>query len=113
MHKNWKRTQKHSNLADYRELIKDVFAHSSKHVRKDGVVIVRCGDKSTTADTCREAIQSSWPAWEIFERRTKIRRRGQASGYGHGAKTIYERDLVAAPRQLATKARIWCKTSST
>ena len=25
MNKNWKRTQKHSNLADYRELIKDVF----------------------------------------------------------------------------------------
>lgn len=113
MRKNWKRAQKHSNLTDYQELIKDVFAHARRHVRKDGVVIVRCGDKPTTADTCREAIQTTWSTWEIFERRTKIRRRGKASGYGHGAKTIYERDLVAAPKRLATKARIWCKSPST
>ena len=81
MRKNWKRAQKHSSLADYREWISDVFARTTRrHIRKDGVVIVRCGDKPTTADTCRKAIQSTWPAWEIFERRTEVRRRGKASG---------------------------------
>ena len=111
MRKNWKRTQKHSNLAAYRALIGDVFARTRRHVREDGVVIVRCGDKPTTADTCRKAIQSAWPSWEIFERRTEVRRRGTASGYGHGAKVIHEKDIVAASQELSDKARSWADSS--
>ena len=112
MRKNWKQTQKHSNLAAYRGLISDVFARTRRHVREDGVVIVRCGDKPTTADTCRKAIRSAWPSWEIFERRTKVRRRGTASGHGHGAKVIHEKDIVAASQDLADKARSWADKSS-
>lgn len=112
MRKNWKKTQKHSNLATYRALIGDVFARTRRHVREDGVVIVRCGDKPTTADTCRKAIQSAWPSWKIFERRTEVRRRGTASGYGHGAKVIQEKDIVAASHELAHKARAWAEGSS-
>ena len=111
MRKNWKRTQRHSNLADYRALIGDVFARARRHVRADGVVIVRCGGKPTTAATCRKAIESAWPSWEIFERQTEVRRRGTASGYGHGAKVIGEKDFVAAPQELADKAGSWAASS--
>lgn len=111
MRKNWKKTQKHSNLAAYRALIDSVFARTRRHLRDDGVVIVRCGDKPTTADTCRKAIQSAWPSWKIFERRTEVRRRGTASGYGHGAKVIHEMDIVAASQELANKARAWADGS--
>ena len=111
MRKNWKRTQKHSNLDAYRALVSDVFARTKRHVRKDGVVIVRCGDKPTTADTCKKALKSAWPSWEIFERRTEVRRRGTASGYGHGAKVIHEKDFVAASQELADKARSWADNS--
>ena len=71
------------------------------------MVIVRCGDKPTTADTCMGAIRAAWPSWNIFERRTEVRRRGKASGYGHGAKVIYEKDIVAASLELTDKARSW------
>ena len=107
MRKNWKRTQKHSNRAAYRSLISDVLSRARRHVRDDGVVVVRCGDKSATADTCREAIRSAWPAWQIFECRTEVRRRGTASGHGHGSKVIHEKDMVAASRPMARKARAW------
>ncbi len=107
MHKDWKRTQKHSHLGSYRELIEGVFAQAKRHVREDGVVIVRCGDKPTTADTCREAIKSMWPRWEIFERRSEVTRRGKASGYGHESKTIYEVDIISAPEELSDRARSW------
>ena len=109
MRKNWKRTQKHSNLADYRTLMREVFACAKRHVRDDGVVIVRCGDKPTTADTCRQAIRSSWPSWSIFERQTEVRRRGKASGYGHGAKVICEKDFIVAHNELAGRARSWAQ----
>ena len=109
MRKNWRCAQKHSNLADYRTLISEVFTRTKRHVRDDGVVIVRCGDKPTTADTCRQAIRSAWPSWSIFERRTEVRRRGKASGYGHGAKVICEKDYIVVPNELADRARSWAQ----
>ena len=66
MHKDWKRTQKHSHLANYRELIEGVFGRAKRHVRRDGVVIVRCGEKPDTVNTCRKSIQSTWPEWNDF-----------------------------------------------
>ena len=107
MRKDWKRTQKHSNVGEYRALIGEVFKRATRHLRDDGVVVVRCGEKAGTADTCRQAIQAAWPSFATFERRTEVRRRGVASGYGHGAKVVCERDIVAAPNQLADRARAW------
>ncbi len=112
MRKNWKKAQKYSNLSTYRTLIDEVFACARRHVREDGVVIVRCGDKPTTADTSRKAIRSAWPSWEIFERRTEVWRRGKASGYGHGVKVIHETDIIAASQELVDKARSWVDSSS-
>ena len=111
MRKNWKQGQKHSNLSDYRILINDVFEHTKRHLREDGVVIVRCGDKSTTADTCRQAIRTVWPSWSIFERLTAVRRRGTASGYGHGTKVIYEKDYIVVSNELVDRARKWAQDS--
>jgi len=112
MRKNWKRTQKHSNRADYRSLIGGVLTRARRHVRENGVVVVRCGDKPTTAETCRKAIRSAWPSWKIFERRTEVRRRGTASGHGHGAKVIHEKDIVAASGAQASKARAWANATA-
>lgn len=112
MRKNWKRTQKHSNHAAYRTLIGGVVDRAQRHMREDGVVVFRCGDKPTTADTCRKAIRSAWPSWKLFERRTEVRRRGTASGHGHGAKLIHEKDIVAASGALASKARAWANANA-
>jgi len=112
MRKNWKRTQKHTNRTAYRSLIGGVLFRAKRHIRDDGVVVVRCGDKPTTAETCRKAIRSAWPSWETFERRTEVRRRGTASGHGHGAKVIHEKDIVAASGALARKARTWATTTA-
>ena len=107
MRKDWKRTQKHSAVGEYRALISEVFARTTRHLRDDGVVVVRCGDKEVTADTCRQSIEAAWPSYSTFERRTEVRRRGVASGYGHGTKVVYERDIVATPKGLADRARAW------
>ena len=107
MRKDWKRTQKHSNVGEYRALIGEVFTRARRHLRDDGVVVVRCGEKAGTAETCRDAIQAAWPSFATFERQTGVQRRGVASGYGHGAKVVCERDIVAAPSALADRARAW------
>ena len=107
MRKDWGRTQKHSNLTDYRALMSQVFLGAKRHLRDDGVVLVRCGAKRRTADVCERAIRSAWPSRRIVARRTQVTRRGVASGYGHGAKSVEEIDIVAAPKNFEDVARGW------
>ena len=107
MRKDWGRTQKHSNLKAYRALMSQVFLCAKRHLREDGVVLVRCGAKRRTADICRSAIRAAWPDRRIIDRRTQVTRRGVASGYGHGAKTVEEIDIVASPKDIEDVARDW------
>ena len=107
MRKDWGRTQKHANLADYRALISEVFARTARHLRQDGFVLVRCGAKRRTAHICEMAIRATWPSRVIVTRSTEVTRRGVASGYGHGAKSVEEMDIVAAPRDFKDTATAW------
>ena len=107
MGKNWQRTQKHGNLTRYRSLMFEVFSRAKRHLREDGVVLVRCGAKKRTAETCEQAIRAAWPSRSIVVRRTQVTRRGVASGYGHGAKVVQELDIVAAPQGTETLAQAW------
>ena len=107
MKKDWGRTQKHSNLEAYRSLLLKVFLRARRHVREDGVVLVRCGAKQRTAKACEEAIRAAWPSRKIIVRRTQVTRLGVASGYGHGAKTVEEIDIVAAAESTEGTARAW------
>ena len=107
MRKDWGRTQKHSNLGEYRSLLLKVFRRARRHLREDGVVLVRCGAKRRTAEACEEAVRTAWPSRKIIIRRTQVIRRGVASGYGHGAKTVEEIDVVAAPKDTEHAARSW------
>ena len=85
----------------------EVFSRAKRHLREDGVVLVRCGAKKRTAETCEEAIRAAWPSRSIIVRRTQVTRRGVASGYGHGAKVVEEMDIVATPRGTETIAHSW------
>ena len=107
MRKDWGRTQKHTNLADYRALMLGVFQRAARHLREDGFVLVRCGAKRRTADICETAIRTTWPSRVIVTRSTEVTRRGVASGYGHGAKTVEEIDIVAAPAGAKETATAW------
>ena len=77
MRKDWGRTQKHANLKKYRALMFDVCRHAKRHLRGDGVVLVRCGTKKLTAETCEQAIRAAWPSRTIIVRRTQVTRRGR------------------------------------
>lgn len=107
MRKDWGRTQKHSNLGEYRSLLLKVFRRARRHLRENGVVLVRCGAKQRTAEACEEAVRTAWPSRQIIIRRTQVIRRGVASGYGHGAKTVEEIDVVAASTDTEHAVRAW------
>ena len=107
LRKNWRRTQKHTNLKEYRSLMTTVFQRAKRHLRDDGVVLVRCGAKERTAETCEQAIREAWPTKRVLSSRTRVERRGVASGYGHGEKVVEEIDIVAAPREAADTVRGW------
>lgn len=109
MRKNWKRTQKHTSLADYRALMSGVFARAARHLLEDGFVLVRCGAKRRTAEICEMAIRTTWPSRVIVTRTTEVTRRGVASGYGHGAKNVEEMDIVAAPADAKDIATAWSR----
>ena len=113
MRKNWKRTQKHANLSAYRSLMSEVFQKAKRHLRKDGIVLVRCGAKRRTAQTCEAAIRAAWPSRTIIVHRTEVQRRGVASGYGHGNKVVEEIDIIAAPPSTASIANDWAIAEST
>ena len=112
MRKDWKRTQKHANLAAYRSLLSGVFAKAKRHLRRDGVVLVRCGAKPQTAQTCEEAIRAAWPSRVISVNRTQVQRRGVASGYGHGKKVVEEIDIIATPPGTEEPAKAWVQGAS-
>lgn len=99
MRKDWGRTQKHATLTEYRALISEVLARAARHMREDGFVLVRCGDKAKTTETCIGAIRSAWPSMTILQKRTVVTRRGVASGYGHGAK--WSRSWISSQRRWA------------
>ena len=107
MRKNWKRAQKHGNLMAYRALLSGVFQKAKRHLRRDGIVLVRCGAKRRTAQTCEAAIHAAWPSRKIVVNRTEVQRRGVASGYGHGEKVVEEIDIVATPPDTEESARAW------
>ncbi|WP_419166799.1 DNA methyltransferase [Candidatus Palauibacter sp.] len=107
LRKNWRRTQKHTNLKEYRSLMTTVFQRAKRHLRDDGVVLVRCGAKKRTAETCEQAIREAWPTKRVLSGRTRVERRGVASGYGHGAKVVEEIDIVAAPQEAADTVQGW------
>ena len=109
LRKDWRRTQKHANLNEYRSLMTTVFQRAKRHLRDDGIVLVRCGAKERTAETCERAIREAWPTKRVLTRRTKVERRGVASGYGHGKKVVEEIDIVAAPRDGRNIARDWTR----
>lgn len=114
MRKDWGRTQKHANLADYRALMLGVFRRAARHLREDGFVLVRCGARRRTAEICERAIRATWASRVIVTRRTEVTRRGVASGYGHGTKTVEEMDIVAAPADATDTATAWSRgTGST
>ena len=112
MRKNWKRTQKHANLAAYRTLMSDTFQKAKRHLRRDGVVLVRCGAKPQTAQTCEAAIRAAWPSRTIIVNRTEVQRRGVTSGYGHGKKVVEEIDIIAPPPDTEEPARAWVQGAS-
>lgn len=107
MGKDWRRTQKHANLGDYRRLLSGVFAKARRHMREDAVILVRCGAKKRTADACEAAIRAAWPSRTIIVRRTQVTRRGVASGYGHGTKIVEEIDIVATLPDTNEIAKAW------
>ena len=107
LRKNWRRTQKHTNLREYRSLMTTVFLRAKRHLRDDGVVLVRCGAKERTAEACEQAIRDAWPTKRVLSRRTQVERRGVASGYGHGEKTVEEIDIVAAPKGASDTVQSW------
>ena len=109
MRKDWHRTQKHTNMVEYRSLLRVVFRRAKRHMRDDGVVLVRCGAKELTARSCEDAIRAAWPSRRIVVRRTQVKRRGVTSGYGHGAKLVKETDLVAVPNYTVEAARAWAE----
>jgi len=105
--KNWRRTQKHANLTEYRALLLGVFHQAKRHLRKDGVVLVRCGAKQRTVRACEDAILAAWPSREPIRVRSSVTRRGVASGYGHGTKIVEELDIVAVPKASEGIAHAW------
>ena len=98
MTKDWKRTQKHTNLETYQTLLHGVFGSARRHVREDGFVLVRCGAKEQTVRSCEVAVRTAWPNRTIVRRHTQVARLGVASGYGHGEKVVDEFDLVVVPK---------------
>ena len=110
--KDWRRAQKHAKLAEYRLLLSDVFDKAKRHLRRDGVVLIRCGARRRTAQACLEAIRSAWPSAGIMERRTQVRRRGVTSGYGHGSRIVEEIDFVATASENEATAKVWASGGS-
>lgn len=92
--KDWRKTAKYANKSAYQNLLHKVFAQTSKHLKKNGAVLVRSDRRHQTAVMCITAITRTWPDRKIYIRETTAPHPSISAHHGRGGKKAKEIDLL-------------------
>ena len=97
--KNWRKTARYDNKANYQELIRTVLRESSRHLKKGAAILVRSDRRRHTSAMCIAAMQELWPNRKMFIRATTARYKGISVHHGHGGSKAAEIDLLIPGRR--------------
>lgn len=98
MRKDWKRTTKYANRADYQKLIRDVFQASKKHMTADANILIRSDRRRQTEQICLEALSRVWPHRDLLIRSSDAPSNGISVYHGRGGSKAKEIDILIPGR---------------
>ena len=106
MRKDWKRSARHENRTDYRNLLLNVFREAKRHLSNGAAILVRSDRRTQTAQICVDALQETWPRRRLLIRTSAAPHKGISVHHGRGGNTARELDLLVP----GTRGRAWWKT---
>ena len=92
--KDWRKSARYQNKADYQALIRSVFQKAQQHLKKDAAILVRSDRRRHTADMCVSVLQEIWPNRKIYIRETTAPYKGISVQHGRGGRKAKEIDLL-------------------
>lgn len=94
MKKDWKRSAKHENSDNYKELILGVFSHARRHLKGDAAILVRSDLRRQTARTCLKILRKLWPQRTLLYRTSAAPHNGISICHGRGGSKSKEVDFL-------------------
>ena len=94
LRKNWRRSAKFENQDGYRNLLRDVFRESRRHLVRGAAILVRSDLRRRTAEMCMDVLKEIWPDEAIFVRTTIAPSEGESIYHGRGGCRARELDFL-------------------
>lgn len=107
LRKDWKRTTRYENHADYWNLLISTFEQSKRHLIDDAIVLVRSDRRYRTATICKKALQQTWPNLRLFIRESNAKFKGVSMYHGRGGSKAQEIDFLLMPDNISA----WVETA--
>ena len=92
--KDWRKSARYQNKADYQALIRAVFQEARNHLKYGAAILVRSDRRRHTADMCISVLQEIWPHRKLYIRETTAPYKGISVHHGRGGKKAKEIDLL-------------------
>lgn len=100
LRKNWKRSAKFENIDMYRNLLKQVFIESKRHLADDSIILIRSDRRHQTAKICQSVLCDTWPNRNILKRESTAPFNGVSVHHGNGGSKSQEIDFLLLPNKL-------------
>ena len=97
--KNWGKSARFENQAQYQELITKVLSESKRHLKRGAAVLVRSDQRGQTADMCIAALRETWTSRKLLVRHTTAPHPGISTHHGRGGRKAKEIDLLMPSRR--------------
>lgn len=97
--KDWRKSARYENRADYRTLIRVVFQEAYGHLKNGAAVLVRSDRRRHTAEMCIAVLQEIWPNRKLLIRETTAPYKGISVQHGRGGRKAKEIDLLIPGRR--------------
>ena len=92
--KDWRKSARYDNKADYQSLIRTVFQEASRHLKKGAAVLVRSDRRRHTSEMCIAVLREVWPNRKLFIRATTAPHKSISVHHGRGGRKAEEIDLL-------------------
>ena len=97
--KNWRKSARYGNKANYKDLIQTIFRESNRHLKPGAAILVRADHRHQTATMCVEAMRETWPHRQLLARSTTAPHKSISVHHGRGGRAAKEIDLLIPSRR--------------
>ena len=104
--KDWSRAAKFLGKGHYKEMLREVFTASKRHLAADATVLVRSDVRKRTSEVCRDVLQNVFPNHKMYMHSSEAPGTGESVHHGRGGTRAKEVDFLLAGND---RAESWAK----